>query len=670
MSLATLDKYLQRGITYTFFFIFFAVPFLFYTGNSELFEFNKMIATYAATVLITGFWVARCILTNKFIFEKTYLGLPILLFLISQAISTYFSIDQHISFWGYYSRSNGGLLSTLCYIILYFSYVSNIHTKDTRQHIKGLLVSAFILSIYAILEHFGYSISCLFVSGEFNAKCWVQDVELRVFATIGQPNWLAAWLVAILPLSWIVLENSINKILKTKLRGNFQKYLAVLLPFLIFAALLFTKSRSGFLAFLVIFGIYWIFILFKLKKWRTFLLLSIGYVSISTIFGTPWTPGIRSLLLEPSAKFFGLYLTDTASTIAPDISNSDTFRIRLIVWKGAIDTWKAFPFFGTGVETFAFSYYQFRPVEHNSTSEWDFLYNKAHNEYLNYLSTTGLVGLICYLSLIIVFLAKNLKFLSLKSKPEVYYLNIAILAGFISILITNSAGFSVVNTATLFFLFPAIFIVVNKKYKTDGAITGKISLRQIIFLTLITTLTTLAIYYTINIWRADFEYNRGSQLLTNGYPNLAIKPLEIALNLRKNEPLYYNKYSAAVADIALNLAQNNNLPKAVEIAENADMLQAKALSMSPRSTPILRDAHINYLNLSTVDQKYLNKSHEIIKYLADYSPTDPNVFLMLGSSYLRIGLKEDAIKAANRAIELKPDFNKGKEFLVELKAHD
>ena len=41
---------------------------------------------------------------------------------------------------------------------------------------------------------------------------------------------------------------------------------------------------------------------------------------------------------------------------------------------------------------------------HNLTSEWDFLYNKAHNEYLNYLATTGLFGLGSYLLFIGVFL--------------------------------------------------------------------------------------------------------------------------------------------------------------------------------------------------------------------------------------------------------------------------
>jgi putative inorganic carbon (hco3(-)) transporter len=63
--------------------------------------------------------------------------------------------------------------------------------------------------------------------------------------------------------------------------------------------------------------------------------------------------------------------------------------------KGAWELTKKYPLFGSGVETFAYSYYNVRPVEHNLVTEWDFLYNKAHNEFLNYAATTGFVGSRC-----------------------------------------------------------------------------------------------------------------------------------------------------------------------------------------------------------------------------------------------------------------------------------
>ena len=85
---------------------------------------------------------------------------------------------------------------------------------------------------------------------------------------------------------------------------------------------------------------------------------------------------------------------------ALEVGGTESGEIRKYVWQGAFNAWKSTPktmLIGTGTETFAFAFYQFRPVGHNLTSEWDFLYNKAHNEYLNYLATTGIFGLGSYL---------------------------------------------------------------------------------------------------------------------------------------------------------------------------------------------------------------------------------------------------------------------------------
>ncbi|MBI2036710.1 hypothetical protein HYT17_03710 [Candidatus Microgenomates bacterium] len=124
----------NRAIEYLFYALFFFVPLIFLPVTSELFEFNKMILTYAATALIGGFWAVKMALAGRFSIQRTPLDIPILLFLISQVISTILSIDVHTSIWGYYSRSNGGLLSIISYIFLYYAFVSNF--KNTPEEIN------------------------------------------------------------------------------------------------------------------------------------------------------------------------------------------------------------------------------------------------------------------------------------------------------------------------------------------------------------------------------------------------------------------------------------------------------------------------------------------------------------------------------------------------------
>ncbi len=415
-------------IEYLFSALFFIVPLIFYPKTSEVFEFNKIVVVYIFTTLIMAVWLIKMIQKKKILFKHTILDIPFLLFLGSQLISTIISIDTRTSIFGYYSRFNGGFLSTLCYTLLYWAFVSNIKKKYIKHIILSILVSAVIVSIYGIFEHFGASFSCIFIRGKFNDSCWVQDIKSRVFATLGQPNWLAAFLVAVMPMA---LSNVITQ------KESKTKIIYTIISILFFACILFTKSRSGLLALGISYLIFWFFNI--RKNFKLFIILNLIFLVIVAIFGTPITPSINDLM---HPKITQKVSTDTTE------GGTESGIIRKIVWKGAIDIFKHNPITGTGVETFGYSYWQYRPVEHNTVSEWDFLYNKAHNEYLNIAANTGFLGLISYSILV------SLSIFILRKNP-------ALLAGYVSILITNFFGFSVVIISLLFFLMPGIEIILK-----------------------------------------------------------------------------------------------------------------------------------------------------------------------------------------------------------------
>jgi putative inorganic carbon (HCO3(-)) transporter len=171
-------------IEYSFYLLFALVPLILTPWNYELFEFNKMMLTYLLTVVIVGTWLIKMVASKRVIFRRTPLDIPILLFFVSQLLSFLVSIDRHTSLFGYYSRFNGGLFSIISYILLYYAFVSNMTKEKALAVGRWLLVGAALVAIYGIAEHFG-----------IDAQYWVQDVRNRVFSTLGQPNWLAAYLV-------------------------------------------------------------------------------------------------------------------------------------------------------------------------------------------------------------------------------------------------------------------------------------------------------------------------------------------------------------------------------------------------------------------------------------------------------------------------------------------
>src|SRR5258708_5028580 len=115
-----LIAYCNKIIEYSFYALFFLVPLVFSGDTSELFELNKMWFTFGITAILGAAWAIKMVVEKKILIQRTSLDVLMLLFLVSQIISSIFSLDSHVSWWGYYSRFNGGLLSTICYVILYY----------------------------------------------------------------------------------------------------------------------------------------------------------------------------------------------------------------------------------------------------------------------------------------------------------------------------------------------------------------------------------------------------------------------------------------------------------------------------------------------------------------------------------------------------------------------
>jgi putative inorganic carbon (HCO3(-)) transporter len=628
-----MPAFAEGGIVVLFHVLLFFVPLILFPSTSELFEFNKMVATYALTLLIVFFWLTKMILNKKVIFRRTILDVPLVLFLVSQLLATLVSMDSRTSFLGYYSRFNGGLASSLSYAALYWAWVANMDSKKTLASLRIFAVSALLVSFYGILEHFG-----------IDKDIWIQDVKERVFSTLGQPNWLASWLVAFLPLSWAF-------ILKTKFDlKNRKLWFWGVASFVFFLTVLYTKSRSGLLGLAVGVTLFWGLSVLALKRAeikkrvRPFLLINIPIVVLVVLVGTPWTPNLVRLI-----KSGGGLTQTTPVGPALETGGTESGEIRKIVWKGALETWKHYPLLGTGVETFAYSYYNFRPVEHNLVSEWDFLYNKAHNEYLNFMATTGTLGIAAYLLLITFVIIQILKSRS--------FLSTALLAGYSSLLVTNFFGFSVVTTQIQFFLYPAIAVTLS--YKAPGSLSsqGKRLNKLHKFLLALTFLFTVWFLILIcRYWYADILFAKGKFLNdSNSYVN-ARTSLVKAVSFSPHESIFWDELSQSTAGITLALNEAGEKDKANEFSKVATDESQKATTLSPKNVNIKRNRATLFIKLSALDTNHLLSAIETISEATTLAPTDAKLYYNLGLTYYRTGQVDKAIETLEKTIAIKPNY--------------
>lgn len=562
-----------------------------------------MYFVYGLTTIIATTHIINWIIGKTTLFRFSKSDIPFLVFYFSQLVSTIFSIDVHVSIFGYYSRLNGGLLSLTSYLVIYLVIKNYLDDKFKNDVILVSLVSGFLISAFGIAEHFG-----------IDKNVWIQDVQSRVFSTFGQPNWLAAYLCILLPFT-------LDRLLASK---KFLSYFCYsLLVSSYFICLLFTKSKTGIIAAIFSLGVYFIFKFFQKDSRRPILVTSyLLLVSLSLLISSP----IKDRLFPPKV----------IAPIPSDLNITPSEDIRKIVWQGTYQLWQQFPIFGTGPETFAFSYYWTRPASHNLTSEWDFLYNKAHNEYLNYLATTGAFGLITYMSLILVslFLLRH---------------NLSYLAAFLSILVTNFSGFSVVVTSLYFFILPTL----STNYSPDHSQKPK----SFFLIFPVVLVSLFLVSKTLFYYLADITYTQADSDDSTQKYSSAFQDISISLGYRPNEPLYLIKSATIASKLALIAHQQKDDELASRYTQKAISQSDQAIRLSPFSTNNLKERAQIYYYLSGIDSKYYTDAVKSLLQVVKLAPTDAKTYYLIGQFYQDAQAVDSAIKYYQTAINLKSNYD-------------
>ncbi len=626
--------------------------------TSELFEFNKIIFIYLVAIFLFFFWLLKSFLEKKFIIKRTPLDIPILLFLSVQILSTLFSIDTHTSIFGYYGRFNGGLLSIIVYVFLFYGIVlfSDLIKKETL--LKTSLLSSFLVILWGLPGKFGYDLSCGLFTGQLNNSCWTEQFRPaeRIFSTLGQPNWLGAYLA----INFFIGLYFLLRFRHSEGAQRPRVFLYSLYLLVNFTAILFTRSRSALLA--VFTGLI-IFAVISIKKFakdkeliktitKRFIPVIAGIVVAVLLFKTGINKIDRLITYQKAPS--STESVETGSPLPSEVTES--LDIRKIVWKGAWNLGLKHPFFGTGVETFAYSYYFARPLQHNLTSEWDYLYNKAHNEYLNYLATTGFLGLGTYLLLIVAIFIIFYKNYNRYKDYKDQLLTLCLFLAYLTILITNFFGFSTTTISLFFYLIPAI-VIANGMKQSEKKINNKASI------TLLTAGSLVTLYLLIGLFKyffADIKYQQSRNYSTIGdYQNASVL-LSQALNLRK-EHVYQDKFSSALANYAF-LSDYNKAKEGVnELINLSKTTIEAAIKASPKNLLYWKTKGRNHLLYSqiTSDKNDINIAIAAYKEALKLGPTDPRNYYALSTAYSFLDSQELSISAIDKSIELKPDYRDG-----------
>jgi putative inorganic carbon (hco3(-)) transporter len=630
---------MQQIITLTLYALTVLIPLVFTPNTSELFEFPKFLILISGTLIIAATWAYHIYITHSFKLKLNTIGYGVLAILATTIISTIFSIHPYTSLWGYYGRFHGGLVSIICYTIIYFAATYWLDTKSTLKLINISIKTALFVGILAILEHYNHSLSCVIINyhtgslstagASFTNACWsaATNPTGRSFSLLGQPNWLAAYLIPHIFLTLYIFA----------LKQSKKISISALLTFAILViALFFTRSRSGILAFVISFATYFILQIrsYKFKKMKQSLLsYSLLVFIITLLFGSPYSKPITEYFRKSEA----VVAVPAAGTVLEN-GGTESGDIRKIVWSGALTTISQHPLVGSGPETFAYTYYLVRPTAHNLTSEWDFLYNKAHNEYLNIAAGAGIIGLLAYLYFHYALFTKSLTIIPKSKKinqteDETLRQFYPVLgATIVAFTVTSFFGFSVIPVYFSLMLFAGF-----ASSLTNSALPTKIVTPYYLYF-----IFPLLLIYPFRILISDTIYTLGKKNLDANQVATAIPLLQKSITYRPGLDLFHATLAEAHAladqkDQALNEVEMNR-------------------KLNPVHLNFYRSRAKTYLTLATKEPAYYTQAAREIEMARALAPTDPKLAYNLGLIYTRTNQLPLAEKELLETITLKPNY--------------
>ncbi|MBI2036169.1 tetratricopeptide repeat protein, partial [Candidatus Microgenomates bacterium] len=246
-------------------------------------------------------------------------------------------------------------------------------------------------------------------------------------------------------------------------------------------------------------------------------------------------------------------------------------------------------------------------------------------------------------------------------------LSFALITAYISILVSNFFGFSVVIINLFLFLIPAMVFVLNGQLNPQQALTFPnnpiknwgleiVNLKLAILVIFILFSVFYLLFSVFRVWSADTDYALGKQYNRAGEYEQAYDYLVNASQKRPGEPLFADELAINTTALALTAIQKNQSTAAANFANEAVRQSSYAIKTSPNNPTFWRSRIRVFTALAQMDEKYYEDALLAAQKSTELSPTDPEIFYNYALILTQLGQVDEAIAQMKKAHNLKPDY--------------
>jgi O-antigen ligase len=433
LSAKLLQRILQIGVLLSFLTIFFVFkPLLFPYITAKQLPLNLIVE------LLLPIWLVLLIYFPKFRPKKRLIAYGILAYLLAILISCFNSVDFQLSFWGNAERMLGWFHLSH-YFLLYFYLITAFRNKRDWRLILSFSVILALIQSFVIL------------------------IGDNKSGTIGNTAYVSGYLIFNIYFSLILFL----RYFENKWRYFF---LFAIIPMLIAFAIAKTSGAIFGLGFSVL-----------------VLLFLLGFFSVKKKF-KKITLSLAVLFLLFIIIFFSQANKDwfQANPFLKGLTfNKPTFQTRLVSWEAALKEFPNQPILGVGYGNYAYVFDKHFDSRFLTYSRSETYFDRAHNNIIDITSTTGLVGLITYLSIFVFVLYYLIKLFKeeggvVKEGKEGNLAReiLIIIALLIAYFVQNLAVFDTQTTYLSLMILFAYITYLAERQEIEGEFSGIIKLQS------------------------------------------------------------------------------------------------------------------------------------------------------------------------------------------------
>ncbi len=628
MPAKTYLRILQGGSILSLAIIFFVFPSLLFPFiTSKQFSFNILIE------ILLAFWLVLLFRYPQYRPKKSYISFGLAAYFLVILISCLVSVDPNLSFWGDAERMLG-FFHLAHFLALYFILITAFRSWPAWR--TFFQISAAIATVVSLLGLFGantYSSigNTTYVSGYLIFNLYF--LVLLFFRT--QSNW-----------RWLYLLPAVIMLFEFWSCHTSGGIIGLAASILLFFLLLGLLHRS------------------RLLRRSALIVFILAVIAVGVIFSQ-----------YRSAWFQNSFLKNLTA-------QKSTFQTRLISWRGALADFSSHPILGTGFGNYAIIFDKHFDPKFFDYATTETYFDRAHNNLIDILSTTGVLGLLTYLSIFaaaLYYLFKGLKqngwTVGADSAGRRNLETVILLSLLAAYFIQNLAVFdSFVTYVALMMTLGFIYYLVQpgedesaSQAEQETKPILRNAMEEFIVLAILLVLAGLVISrYNLRPWRMFAGTIGAYAEVSAGQVQSGLEHYRAALSI--DTPLDRDSRTTLINMLTSNpeILDNYSLSEARDILDYVISLAEKNVAYNPADSLMQLQlaqvldtaARYSYRDLTRFNY-YSRQAIEAVDRSIESSPRRVPVYLSKAQIMLSRGEKAEALEVMDYAISLNPNYYEG-----------